>query len=189
MQPLADPARKCTLVIVALCAGVAFALRLLIPYEAVFGGDSVNFIETDAWYHMRLVDALIREFPRRIWFDPYLSHPGGEAVNVGPFFDWLIAGVSLVLGAGSPRDRFVDEVGAIVPIVLGALTVVPVYVLGRELFSRRAGLWSAAIVGVLPGDILKRSLAGFTDHHCAEVLLSCLALMFLVLGLKDSCKP
>ena len=88
--------------------------------------------------------------------------PGGEPVNAGPFFDWLIAGAALVIGIGAPSPRLVDLVGAYTPPVIGALTAVPVYFLGRELFSRRAGLWAAFIVGVLPGQILLRSALGFT---------------------------
>jgi len=164
------------------CGGLALTLRIGISYNAVFGHDFVRFIETDAWYHMRLVDATVRHFPHRIWFDPYLAWPGGEWVNAGPFFDWLIAGLALLIGLGSPSSRLVDVVGAYVPPLLGALTVVPVYVLGRELFSRRAGLWAAFIVGVLPGQIMTRSLLGFTDHHCAETLLSTTVLMWFVLA-------
>ena len=133
---------------------------------------------------MRLVDALVRDFPWRIWHDPYLLHPGGESVNAGPVLDWIIAAAALVLGAGAPSPRLVDVVGAYVPPVLGALTVVPVYVLGRELFSRNAGLWAGFMVAVMPGQLLQRSVLGFTDHHCAEVLLSTTALMFVVLALK-----
>ena len=51
---------------------------------------------------MRLVDATVRHFPHRIWFDPYLVWPGGEWVNAGPFFDWVIAGAALLIGLGSP---------------------------------------------------------------------------------------
>jgi oligosaccharyl transferase (archaeosortase A-associated) len=166
--------------------GLALTLRVGISYDAVFGHDFVRFIETDAWYHMRLVDATVRHFPHRIWFDPYLVWPGGEWVNAGPFFDWLIAGLALLIGLGSPSSHLVDVVGAYVPPVLGALLVVPVYVLGRELFSRRAGLWAAFIVGVLPGQILVRSLLGFTDHHCAETLLSTTVLMWIVLAANAS---
>ena len=81
-----------------------------------------------------------------------------------------------------------DVVGACAPAVIGALTGVPVYVIGRELFSRRAGLWAAFIVGVLPGQILMRSCSGFTDHHCAETLLSTTAVMWIVLAL-DATAP
>ena len=175
--------RTRTALLVGLAAIVALGLRLL-TYHTVLDGDTVGFVDPDAWYHMRLVDALIRDFPHRIWFDPYLRHPGGEVINVGPFFDWLIAAVALLLGGGSPDERLINVVGAFMPTIIGALTVIPVFVLGRELFSRRAGLWAAAVVGIVPGEILKRSLLGFTDHHCAEVLLSSLTLMFLVLALN-----
>lgn len=177
--------RQWTVLIVGLSAVAAFALRVAISYRAVFAGELVTFIETDAWYHMRLADALVRDFPSRIWFDPYLKFPGGDAVHVGPFFDWVIAAIALLLGAGSPSPRLLDQVGAFVPPVFGALTVVPVYVIGREVFSRRAGLWAAAIVGLLPGQILFRSLLGFTDHHCAEVLFGAMSVMFLILALRD----
>jgi oligosaccharyl transferase (archaeosortase A-associated) len=169
-----------------LFAGIALAIRVGIFYHAVFMHDYVAFVETDAWYHMRLVDATVKHFPSRIWFDPYLVYPGGEPVNPGPFFDWIIAGAALILGLGAPSPRLVDVVGAYTPPVIGALTVVPVYVLGRELFSRRAGLWAALIVGVLPGQILLRSSLGFTDHHCAETLLTTTALMWLVLALDPA---
>ena len=65
-------------------------------------------------------------------------------------------------------------VGAYVPPVLGALLCLPVYVLGREFFSRRAGLWAALIIAVVPAQTLIRSELGYTDHHCAETLLSTL---------------
>ncbi len=36
----------------------------------------------------------------------------------------------------------------------------------------------------MPGQLLKRSLLGFTDHHCAETLLSTTALMCVVVALR-----
>jgi oligosaccharyl transferase (archaeosortase A-associated) len=168
-----------------LFAGIALTLRIGISYQAVFGQGFVKFIENDAWYHMRLVDATVRHFPRRLWFDPYLVYPAGEPVNAGPLLDWVIAGVALVLGWGAPSQHFVDVVGAYTPAAMGALFPLPVYVLGRELFSRRAGLWAAFIVGILPGEILTRSLLGYTDHHCAETLLSTTALMWVTLAADE----
>lgn len=186
MRRRASGIRLGTAAWLAMFAGIALALRIGISYDVVFGHDFVRFLENDSWYHMRLVDATVRHFPHRLWFDPYLVHPGGDGVNPGPFFDWVIAGVALLIGLGSPSDHLVDVVGAYTPAVMGALFCVPVYVLGRELFSRRAGLWSAFIIGVLPGETLTRSLLGFTDHHCAETLLSATALMWIVLALDDS---
>ena len=95
-----NPESKTGLELVAI-AVVALAVRVAVSYRAVLGQDYVAFIESDAWYHMRLVDALIRQFPSRIWDDAYLLHPGGEAVNAGPLFDWIIAGAALLLGGGT----------------------------------------------------------------------------------------
>ncbi|BCS35509.1 hypothetical protein TBR22_A47400 [Luteitalea sp. TBR-22] len=165
---------------------VAFLIRLLPPWLAVFGEDHVSFLESDAWYHMRLVDALLHDFPWRIWHDAYLVHPGGEPVNAGPMFDWLVALPAWILGLGAPTARLTDVVGAVVPPVIGALTVVPVVGLGARLFSMRAGLWAGLLFAAMPGQTLQRSLLGFTDHHCAETLFSTTALLFLVRGLVDS---
>ncbi len=164
----------------------AFAARVSLTYYAVFGHDTIRFVENDAWYHMRLVDATVRHFPARLWFDPYAVHPTGEPIDAGPFFDWIVAGTALALGMGSPSPNLVDSVGAYVPPVLGALLCLPVYILGREFFSRRAGLWAALIVAVVPAQTLIRSELGYTDHHCAETLLSTTALMWIVLALDRS---
>jgi len=61
---------------------------------------------------------------------------------------------------------------------------IPVYFIGKALFSRTAGLISALVVGILPGTFLFRSRLGFFDHHVAEVLFSTLAIPFLLFALK-----
>ena len=101
MRRRASGIRLGTAAWLAMFAGIALALRIGISYDVVFGHDFVRFLENDSWYHMRLVDATVRHFPHRLWFDPYLVHPGGDGVNPGPFFDWVIAGVALLIGLGS----------------------------------------------------------------------------------------
>ena len=44
------------LVVVAALAAAAFAIRVYPAWNAVFGQPAVNFLETDAWYHVRLVE-------------------------------------------------------------------------------------------------------------------------------------
>ena len=99
----------------------AFAARVSLTYYAVFGHDTIRFVENDAWYHMRLVDATVRHFPARLWFDPYAVHPTGEPIDAGPIFDWIVAGTALALGMGSPSPNLVDSVGAYVPPVLAGV--------------------------------------------------------------------
>jgi dolichyl-phosphooligosaccharide-protein glycotransferase len=70
------------------------------------------------------------------------------------------------------------------PAVLGTLTLIPVYFIGRELFNRWAGLIAAALVAILPSELMHRSLLGFTDHHVAEVLFSTTSVLFLILAVR-----
>ena len=70
----------CLAVIVLVAAG----LRLWAPWDDVFpstslgasGPERVNFLETDAWYHVRLAESQVRNFPHRITVDPYAAPDG-----------------------------------------------------------------------------------------------------------------
>ena len=100
------------------------------------------------------------------------------------FFGWLLAIITWIVGLGSPTQHTIDVVAVYYPAVLGALTVIPVYFIGKELFGRWAGVLSAGLLAVLPGEFLGRSILGATDHHVAETLFSAVTLMFLILAVK-----
>jgi oligosaccharyl transferase (archaeosortase A-associated) len=172
--------------IVALFFGVALYLRIGLSYNQVFIGDWINFPSVDAYYHMRLVDNLIHNFPHRLSFDAYSFFPSGYTVTWAPFFDWFLAGITWLIGLGSPTQHTIDLVGVYLPAILGALTVIPVYFIGKELFNRWAGVIAAGLVGLFPGEFLGRSMLGWTDHHVAETLFSTLAILFLILAVKTA---
>ncbi len=170
----------------ALLMGIAFFLRVYFPYDNVFTGDWVRFKWFDSWYHMRLVENLLHHFPQRIYFDPYTRYPQGQDVFFAPFYDLLLGFFAWVVGAGSPSTGTIETLGAYFPAILGTLVTIPVYFVGKELFNRKVGLIAAALVIILPGQFLLRSLLGFTDHHVAETLFSTLTMLFLILAVKSS---
>ncbi len=57
-------------IIVALFFGVAHILRVYLPYNQVFSGDWIKFTGVDAYYHMRIVDNLVYNFPHHCFFKP-----------------------------------------------------------------------------------------------------------------------
>ena len=122
-------------IILALVFGIAFSLRVCLPYDQVFTNEWIKFTGVDGYYHMRLIDNLVQNFPHRITFDPYTSYPGGFFVGWPPFFDWLLAGIAWLIGLGSPTQHTTDVVGVYLPAILGALTVIPVYFIGQALFN------------------------------------------------------
>lgn len=179
-----SPAVITGIILFILC-GISLYIRIKLPYEQIFVNGSVWFKGTDPWYHMRLVDNLLHHFPHRISFDPYTFYPNGTTVPWLPMFDWLVAGVAWLVGLGSPTQHTVDVVGAYFPPFLGTLTIIPVYFIGKELFNRWVGFLAAALVVILPGEFLNRSLLGEADHHVAESLFSTVTLLFLILAINQ----
>ncbi|MEE9398958.1 MAG: oligosaccharyl transferase, archaeosortase A system-associated, partial [Dehalococcoidales bacterium] len=173
-------------ILLALFFGIILFFRIYFPYDQVFNGELIKFTGIDAYYHMRLVDNLIPNFPFTINWDPYLLYPSGANVENFNFFDWLLAGIVRFASLGSPTQHTIDVIAVYYPTVLAALTVIPVYFVGRELFGRWAGILSAGLIAVMPGEFLGRSILGFTDHHVAETLFSTTAMMFLVMAIKTA---
>ncbi len=157
---------------------VAAGLRVWAPWDDVFG-PRVNFLETDAWYHVRLVQNQVVNFPHRVTVDPYAA-PNGQYVAVAPLLDTIIATIVVVTRGRDASSEYIERVAAIVPAVVGVLAVVAVWALGTLAFDRRAGLIAALLAAVLPGHFLDRTLVGFVDHHALEVLLSIATIAALV---------
>jgi dolichyl-phosphooligosaccharide-protein glycotransferase len=165
------------------------ALARIVPiFPSVFTPGGVNYQDSDAWYHMRLIENLVRNYPHRARVDPYL---GAEApvVAVPLLFDLAIGGLAWLIGLGAPSTRTIELVGALVPPVLGALTIVPVFLIGARLFDRPTGLLAAGVLAIAPGQFLARSLLGFTDHHVAEAFLTAITLLAWLRALDADAWP
>jgi oligosaccharyl transferase (archaeosortase A-associated) len=174
--------------LVALCFGIALWLRAYLPHDKVFTDGLIKFAGNDSYYHMRLVDNLLRHLFHPMTFDPFSYYPHGMHVPWPPFFDWILAGTIWLAGLGSPSQHLVDVIGVYYPAILGALTVIPIYFIGKELFNRWVGVMAAGLVAIIPSEFLSRSLLGYTDHHVAEVLFTSLTVLFLILAIKTSGK-
>ncbi|MBN1762930.1 MAG: oligosaccharyl transferase, archaeosortase A system-associated, partial [Methanomicrobia archaeon] len=194
MKPVLGDLRKVEKISV-LC-GIAVALifclslyiRVALPYDSVLGGAFVRFGGNDPWYNMRLVDSTLHNFPHRIYYEAYTFFPHGTRIGYAPLFDYLLSVAIWILGRGDPITTLgqhgIEVIGAWYPAVLGAFTVIPVYFIGKEVWNRNAGLLAAALIAILPGQFLSRSILGFTDHHAAETLFGTTAMLFFMLALK-----
>lgn len=179
--------RKFDVIVLAVILAAAAGLRVWAPWDDVLGpadGTSaarVNFLETDAWYHVRLAESQVRNFPHRVTVDPYAA-PGGQYVAIAPLLDTIISTVAVVTGGRHAPTGHIEQVAAFVPAVAGVLAVVAVWVLAGVAFDRRAGLLAGLLAAVLPGHFLDRSLIGFVDHHALEVLLAFATLACMAYG-------
>ena len=150
---------------------IAAGLRVWAPWDDVLGGSRVNFLETDAWYHVRLAESQARNFPHRVTNDPYAA-PAGQYVAVAPLLDTIIATTAFLTQGRHASTAYIERVAAFVPAIVGVLAVAAVWWLATIAFDRRAGFFAGLLAAVLPGHFLDRTLIGFVDHHALEVLLS-----------------
>jgi oligosaccharyl transferase (archaeosortase A-associated) len=159
------------LILVLVIAAIAFGVRVYPPWKAIFDGEAINFLETDAWYHIRLIENQVHNWPWRVTLDPYAA-PGGQFVPVAPLFDTLIS-TAVVMVHGRDADlRSIERIAAFAPAVLGATAVVVAWALALHVFGPLAAVLTAALLAVLPGHFLDRTLLGFVDHHALEALLA-----------------
>jgi dolichyl-diphosphooligosaccharide--protein glycosyltransferase len=162
---------RAEIVWLVVIVGVALAMRIYVPWSLVFTPTHVNLLETDAWYHLRVIENLVSQFPHRLHVDPFATGVP-LYLKVPPLFDWLVASLALIVGGGHPSGALVTTVTAFVPPVLGAMTVVMVYVVARLAAGGVAGLLAAALAATLPGHFLDRTLLGYADHHALEAFVS-----------------
>jgi len=168
---------------VAIIGFVSLWIRILPSDNVLLPGGIVKFTTNDAWYHMRTLYVLLENYPHRMFFNPMTNYPNGSYIHFGPLFDQMMAITSLVLGMGNPSSQLVNTIGAYFPAVLGALTVIPVYYIGKYLGGHKTGVLAAILIAFAPGQFLSRSMIGFTDHHVAESLFSTFFMMFFMLAL------
>lgn len=160
---------------------LALAVRLLSLPAATAGG--LRLASPDCYAHLRRSTAVARRFPHVPVRDAWLNHPEGGIFIWPPAFDLLVGGTARVAyGANATQDE-VARVLATLPPLLGALHVVPLFLLTRRVLSRRRAALAVAGYALLPAAAIW-SQFGHGDHHVAETLL----LLCLLLSLARACE-
>lgn len=165
---------------------ISLYIRIVPSYDKVFNNPSgsISFATDDAVMHMRIVENLVINFPHKIWFEVFTLYPYGQPIHFGPLMSYMIAIPALLIGLGSPSVELIRTIGAFYPAVMGALMIIPVFVIGKEVFNTRTGIFAASIIAIIPGPFFTRSVLGFTDHHIGEVFFSTLFIMFFIITTK-----
>jgi dolichyl-diphosphooligosaccharide--protein glycosyltransferase len=172
------------LVAIGLIAVAALAIRLYPAWHGVFGDARTNFLETDAWYHLRLVEHQVHNFPWRVTVDPYAA-PDGQFVPIAPLYDTLTSTAVVALHGRDADLASIERTAAFVPPVLGTLAIVVLWQLARRVFGARPAVLAAVLLAVLPGHFMDRTMLGFVDHHALEALLALATLLAFVVAIDS----
>jgi len=173
--------------VLAACAA-AFYVRAKPAYLRVLGEPGVvHFRGNDAWAHLRAVEVLVHNYPRRMVFDPFSGWPNGQPSGVALLFDFSVATAALALGGGAPSAELVRQTLAWAPAVYGSLIPLAVFALTRRLFgSAGAGVAAAWVVALIPGHFQSVAQLGFGDHHSLEGLLATTGVLTLTAAMQSA---
>jgi len=139
---------------------------------------TVFFSGNDPWYHYRMVQYTVQNWPQTSPFDPWTQFPlGTHSSQFGTVMDQLVALAALVVGLGNPSDHTVRLVVLFAPAVFGTLVAIPAYFLAKRLAGKFAGVTAVAIVALAGSTFARRGTVGFYDHHVAEALFMTTAVL------------
>jgi 4-amino-4-deoxy-L-arabinose transferase-like glycosyltransferase len=144
--------------LVALLSGLALVLRLAL----VLAVERDEFVFNDAFFYGLVANSLANG-------DGFAFVPGEPTAQWPPLFPLVL---SFLFGVTGSHEQLTGE---LFNAVLGTLTVPLLYALIRRVFGRREALVGAAVLAVLPGQIL------WTDVLLAETLYTFLLVGFFLL--------
>ncbi len=155
-----------TVAILLSMIGIAFAIRTIWTYPIIqqFGPLYTYAGGSDSYYHSRVTTYIITTHTNLI-YDPLIHFPVGGYNPREPLFDWMNAILGLVFAPAFGGNAvvagawFLDFQGPF----WAALGVVPVYLIGREVSSKRMGLIAAIIFPFLSANI-DSSIFGYANY-------------------------
>lgn len=190
-----SPARRALWVGVAVVGivALAFFLRAYWNVQAAHPDGSTFVLSggSDPYYHKRAVDCIVygdvngdcggSEAWTHFLRDPFLNYPFGSINPNPPLYQWSIAVMGAALDPIHPGtfDEALWWATITSPAIWGALAVLPIYFLGRELWSRKAGLIAAFFWAVSTTSIDHTSL-GDADHDAMLMFFAVLSFLFYV---------
>jgi len=164
----------------------ALFLRLSNIFNQIHNWQILFFTgDSDAYCHLLRVQSAIQNFPKLPLFEPFLNFPHGTHHFWPPVFDWLTAVLCLMLGLGFPSIKLIEWICALLPSIIGAATIFPVYYFSKNILSEKNAVFASVIFAIMPFHILYTTFARF-DHHFAEPFFFILIVLFFIFAIKKS---
>ncbi len=163
--------------ILLVAASISFIIRVIYAYQLI---DLCNIAYcyaggSDSFYHSRVMEWIISTHTNLI-HDPELNYPIGSVNPREPLFDWMNAILGIIFApffGGNPvrAGMWVLEMQ---PPFWAAVGVFPVYLIGKEVSSRRMGLMAALLYPLVVGNIQSTvaTYANYLPFYTFFVLLS-----------------
>ncbi len=171
-------------VVLAFLVFLAFFIRSYFVYGLSLDNGYLVSGGSDSYYHERVIDYIVAT-GHHLTFDPMLNYPVSLINARPPLYDWSVA-VSGMIWSSLTGAPVADGTGLSLVLstaIWGALTVIPVFMIGRSAFGRRAGLAAAFLIAIMPAHI-QRSVLSDADHDAMVLFFVVFGFYFLLESLK-----
>lgn len=164
------------------CMLLAFFLRVIIGWS--FGPDSIIGLPDPLGYVHRIELQLANDtIINQSAFWQLTNVMDGTFAFDGYLFAYLGTFICKIFGAVTYSD--ICFTIAWIPPICGAVITLIVYFIGRVFGGWKAGLISSLLSAIMYNCFLQRTLFGYSDHHCLEILLTCCFVLFFLLSIKN----
>lgn len=143
-------------------------IRVVIPWDTIMG-DTIRYNTVDSYYFVYLAE-LYPHIPDYEWL---IGYPDGMRI-IAPFWSQLLGFIGNV-----------EFTAALLPAILGCLTVIPVYFISKIIIGHKLALITAVVYSVFGGNLLIRTQLGAADHHALELFAFMYTIMFLFLFVNN----
>lgn len=168
-----------TLLTVLVGLALYFRLRM---WDELVGPRYLSVFYDDPPYHLRRALMYFFAWPHLPSFDPYVNFPYGARIFFPPGLAWIMAALAKLSGAApSNVKETMEKIALFFPPLIGTITVVATYLVGRRLSNRLMAFLVAACLAVVPAHLQYSHLGRF-DHHFFEPLLVGLILYCIAAG-------
>ena len=178
--------RKIFFLLILICAIIIGLYIRLLPFDIVFGSYPRLEGVCDTWFLLTQVETTLHNFPMYSWFYPAIGSPEGlVTIEMNPLLPLVSATILLLAGSVQPAAEI--STISFIPVLCGLLLIPVLYVSGLRMYGQGAGIIAAALVIVVPS-VLSRTVLGYLDHHCFEILFSaafCYFFIRMIPALRD----
>ncbi len=172
-----------TLVILTLIMFLALFVRAYYGYDLSVDNGYLLSGGSDSYQHLRVIDNIMSSGEHLV-FDPLINYPSGMRNVRPPLYDWSVAVSGMVLDSvGMVQSDAVGLSLVMSTAIWGTLTVIPVYMIGRQAFGNRAGLIAAFLFAIMAGHI-QRSVMSNADHDAMILFFGTWVFYFLLMSLS-----
>ncbi|MBS3781465.1 MAG: carboxypeptidase regulatory-like domain-containing protein, partial [Candidatus Thermoplasmatota archaeon] len=166
---------------------IAMMVRAYFAYETAteFGLPYLLGGGADSHYNARIIN-YIAEYNEHLFTDPLRAYPLEGKVNTRPpLYQWsIVLGGYLLLPFVGNLDKAINHSFILSSAFWGALTVFPIYLIGKRTFGKKAGIAGAFLLAISAAH-LERGVLTNTNHDAFSMFLIVTTFFFFMRSLEE----